>query len=93
MKNHELAKHIIDKCSDDQLTQNLLEFMTSADYISYCFNNELAAYGLKTYVSPDKYYVYIDNEGMSKVLSFFNGKEAQPVFTELTYTTYLIQTT
>lgn len=82
MSKHELATRIIDKCNNEQsLLPDLPEFITSADHISYCFNNELGAYGLKTYVSPDKRYVYIDDDGMSKVLSFFEAQEAQPVFT------------
>lgn len=82
MSKHELAKQVIDKCNNEQLLlSDLPEFVTSADHISYCFNIELGAYGLKTHVSPDKRFVYIDDQRMSKVLSFFKGQEAQPVFT------------
>ena len=82
MSKFEIAKQVIDKCNNDQLiSQSLPKFFTVADHISYCFNNELNAYGLKTYVSPDKSCVYIDNEGMSQVLSFFDDKTAQPFFT------------
>lgn len=42
---------------------------------------ELGAYGLKTYVVPDKISVYIDDEGMCKALDFFKGKIYQPVLT------------
>ena len=82
MSQSELIKYAIDKCSNDELiNQSLPEFATSADQISFCFNTELGAYGLKTHVSPDKRFVYIDSDGMSKVLSFFDGQEAQPVLT------------
>ena len=42
---------------------------------------ELGTYGLKTYGVPDKTSVYIDDEGMCKVLEFFKGQSYQPVLT------------
>lgn len=79
MSNPEIVKHVIDKCSNEELINGVIP--TSADHLSFYFNTELGAYGLKTHVSPDKRFIYIDEEGMSKVLSFFKGKEAQPMFT------------
>ena len=82
MNNTEIVKRVIDKCSTEELLKGgVPEFLTDAEQISYCFNTELGAYGLKTNVSPDKRFIYIDDEGMSKVLSFFKGKEAQPALT------------
>ena len=50
--------------------------------ISHCLNTELGAYGFKSYISPDKTAVFIDDEGMSKVMDFFKGKGYQPVLTD-----------
>ena len=44
-------------------------------------NQELDGYGIKTQVTPDKHTVFIDNNCMSQVLDFFEGKSAQPVIT------------
>lgn len=49
--------------------------------ISHCLNKELVAYGLKTRISPYKTAVFIDDEGMCKVLDFFKGKGYHPVLT------------
>jgi hypothetical protein len=46
-----------------------------------CLNTELGAYGFQSHVSPDKTSVFIDDEGMCKVLDFFKGKGYQPVLT------------
>lgn len=54
---------------------------TNAEIVSNCFNIELGAYGLKTYISPDKTAVFIDDEGMCKVLDFFQNKGYQAVIT------------
>lgn len=78
---------IIDICSDEQLklifepVVDLPDSYTRAELVAYCFNKELGSYGLKTYVSPDKTSVFIDDEGMCKVLDFFKGKAYQPVLT------------
>ncbi len=50
--------------------------------ISHCLNTELGAYEFKSYISPDKTAVFIDDEGMSKVMDFFKGKGYQPVLTD-----------
>ena len=82
MSNFEIVRRVIDKCSNEELINDVMpEFLTSADHLSFYFNTELGAYGLKTHISPDKRFIYIDDEGMCKVLSFFKGKEAQPIFT------------
>lgn len=82
MSNSEIVKRGIDKCSNEELINGVIsEFLTSEDQLSFWFNTELGAYGLKTHVSSNKRFIHIDDEGMSKVLSFFKGKEAQPIFT------------
>ena len=52
---------------------------TKAEMISHCLNHELGAYGVKTYTSPDKASVFIDDEAMCKVFDFFKGKGYQPL--------------
>ena len=82
MHNLELTKTIIDQCETDLLLDsNLLDSFTKVERISYCFNRELGAYGINTHVSPDRTSVYLDNQGMSQVLDFFEGKTFQPVLT------------
>ena len=82
MSNMEIAKVVIDKCSQQELMNpEILDSITKAQHISNCLNQELGAYGIKTLVSPDKNTVFIDNNGMSQVLNFFEGKSAQPVIT------------
>ena len=82
MNNLELTKLIIDHCESDLLLDpNIMDSLTKAERISYCLNRELGAYGINTQVSPDRASVYIDNQGMSQVLGFFEGKAFQPVLT------------
>lgn len=80
-----VAKSIIHMCSEHIVAPigNLLTYYTKAEAetISHCLNIELGAYGLKTYVSPDKISIFIDDEGMCKVLDFFKSKGYQPVLT------------
>ena len=78
----------MDTCSKPQLESvfapltDLPASCTKAEMISHCLNTELGAYGFKSYVSPDKTSVLINDEGMSKVINFFEGKGYQPVLTE-----------
>ena len=82
MTNIKIVKVVIDHCSKQKLMNpEILESITKAEHISKCLNQELGLYGIITKVSPDKNYVYVDNEGMSKVLNLFEGKSAQPVIT------------
>lgn len=88
MKSLTITESIVDVCSQQQLESvfaplaNLPITCTKAEMISHCLNVELGAYGLKTHISPDKTVVYIDDEGMSKVLDFFKNKGYQPVLTQ-----------
>jgi hypothetical protein len=81
--------NIIDQCSKEQLESifaslvDLPHGSTPAEMLSYCINKELAPYGFQTYTSPDKTMVLVNDEGMSKILNFLNGKEGfTPHFTE-----------
>ena len=71
----------MDKCSKSQLESvfapvaDLPASYTKAEMISHCLNRELGAYGFKSYTSPDKTTVLINDEGMCKVLDFFKGKD------------------
>ena len=83
MPNFEIARAVVDSCSKEELMNpELLESITNAQHTSNCLNRELGAYGIKTIVSPDQKAVYIDNEGMSQILHFFEGQTAQPVLTK-----------
>ena len=88
MSSLEKIDQIIDICSPQQLESvfasisDLPDLATKAEMISHCLNVELGAYGLKTYVSPDKTSVFINDDGMGKVLNFFQGKGYQPVLTQ-----------
>ena len=78
----------MDTCSKPQLESvfapltDLPASCTKAEMISHCLNTELGAYGFKSYISPDKTAVFIDDGGMCKVMDFFKGKGYQPVLTE-----------
>jgi hypothetical protein len=50
--------------------------------ISHCLNKELGAYGFKSYTSPDRTMVLINDETMSKVVDFFHGTGYKPYFTK-----------
>jgi len=84
----QIAENIVDICSKHQLESvfaplsDLSGSCTKAQMISHCLNTELGAYGLETYLSPDKTAVFINDEGMCKVLDFFKGKGYQPVLTQ-----------
>ena len=83
MGNYDIAKKVADQCAKEELlSPDLVGLISSAENISSCLNRELGAYGIVTSVSPDKKAVYIDNEGMSQILNFFEGKSVQPVLTE-----------
>lgn len=82
MSKYEIAKTVIDKCSNDIIDISLLEPITKAEHVSECLNRELSSYGLKTSVSPDKTSVFIDDQGMSQVINYFEGTGYQPVVTE-----------
>lgn len=81
MSNYEIAKIVVDQCSTQELMNPELVSITKAEQISGCLNRELGAYGVKSHVTPDKTSIFIDDQGMSKVLNFFEGKSAQPVVT------------
>jgi hypothetical protein len=82
MSKYEIAKTVIDKCSTDIIDISLLEPITKAERVSEYLNRELSAYGLNTFVSPDKTSVLIDDQGMSQVINYFEGTGYQPVVTE-----------
>ena len=78
MGNYDIARKVVDHCAkEDLLSSDLVDLISSAKNISSCLNRELGAYGIVTSVSPDQKAVYIDNEGMSQILNFFEGKSAQ----------------
>jgi len=87
MTQLKVVEGIIDACSESQLKSVfepitvLPDSCTKAEIVSHCLNTELGAYGLKTHVSLDKTSVFINDEGMCKVLDFFNGKGYQPILT------------
>lgn len=54
---------------------------TKAEQIVTCLNQELAAYGFKSYVSPDRSIVLLDDETMAKVFTFFKKDVTQPYLT------------
>ena len=59
MSNIEIAKVVLDKCSEQELLNpEILDSITKAQYISNCLNQELGAYGIKTIISPDKNTVF-----------------------------------
>ena len=78
----------MDTCSKSELESvfaplaDLPASCTKAEMISHCLDTELGAYGFKSYPSPDKTAVLINDEGMCKVMDFFKGKGYQPVLTE-----------
>lgn len=88
MNKLEIVEAVVDTCSKSQLESvfaplaDLPASCTKAEIISHCLNTELGAYGLKSYTSPDKTAVFINDEGMCKVIDFFKGKGYQPVLTE-----------
>jgi len=88
MTQLEIVETIVDTCSKSQLESvfapltDLPASCTKAEMISHCLNIELGAYGFKSYVSPDKTAIFINDEGMCKVMDFFDGKGYQPVLTE-----------
>ena len=88
MNKLEIVKAVVDTCSKSQLESvfaplaDLPASCTKAEMISHCLNTELGAYGLKTYTSPDKTAIFINDEGMCKVIDFFKGKGYQPILTE-----------
>lgn len=79
---YEVAKLFIDSCNTDVIDISLLEPISKAQHVSECLNRELSAFGLNTYMSPDKTSVLIDDEGMSTVINYFEGTGFQPVVTE-----------
>ena len=82
MSKYEIARNVIDKCSTDIIDMSLLESIVKAEHVSECLNRELSAYGLNTFVSPDKTSVVIDDQGMTQVINYFEGTGYQPVVTE-----------
>ena len=88
MNKLEIIEAVVDTCSKSQLESvfaplaDLPASCTKAEMISHCLNTELGAYGFKSYITPDKTAVFIDDGGMCKVMDFFKGKGYQPVLTE-----------
>jgi hypothetical protein len=78
---------VLDKCAPDYLQGlfdpiiNLPADSTKAEQIIACLNHELAAYGFKSYASPDRSAILVDDDTMSKVFTFFNNEIAQPPLT------------
>ncbi len=61
MSNFKIAKIVVDQCSTQELINPELLSLTKAEQISGCLNRELGAYGVKTYVTPDKTSIFIDD--------------------------------
>lgn len=87
MTQLEIVNYIIDICSKEKLETVLAPVtdlpgdFTKAEIVSHCLNKQLGAYGVKNYITPDKTAVYINDDGICKVLNFFHGKGYQPVLT------------
>jgi len=79
-KQLEFYQSVIDICSETAVDA-IGEGLTKAELVSQCFNQELGAYGIITQVSPDKSVIFLDDNGMSKVLDYFKGTGYQPVLT------------
>jgi hypothetical protein len=83
-----IVSDILDHCSKEHLHSvfasltDLPSTSTKAEMISYCLNHELGAYGFKSYPSPDKSMVLINDETMWKIVDFLNQKGFTPHFTE-----------
>jgi len=82
MSKYQIAKAVIDNCNTDVVDISLLEPISKAQHVSECLNREFSAYGLNTYVSPDKTSVLIDDQRMSTVINYFEGTGFQPIVTE-----------
>lgn len=88
MNELELIEAAVDTCSKSHLESvfaplaDLPGSCTKAEMISHCLNTELGAYGFKSYTSPDKTAVFINDEGMCAVTDFFKNKGYQPVLTQ-----------
>lgn len=88
MTQLEIIEAVVNTCSKSQLENvfapiaDLPSSCTKAEMISHCLNTELGGYGFKSYVSPDKTAVFIDDAGMCKVADFFKGTGFQPILTE-----------
>jgi predicted Zn-dependent peptidase len=82
MSKYEIAKTVIDKCNTDIIDMSLLEPITKEEHVSECLNREFSSYGLNIFVSLDKTSVFIDDQGMSQVINYFEGTVYQPVVTE-----------
>jgi hypothetical protein len=83
-----IVQDTIEQCSKEQLQSvfapiaDLPNTSTKAEMISHCLNKELGAYGFKSYTSPDRSMVLINDETMSKVVDFFHGTGYKPYFTK-----------
>jgi len=82
-----LISQTIDQCSKEQLQSifsslaDLPVSSTKAEKINHCLNPELGAYGFKSYTSPDKTMVLVNDETVCKVIDFLDKKGYQPYFT------------
>ncbi|MGL4758949.1 MAG: hypothetical protein ACRCXZ_06420 [Patescibacteria group bacterium] len=83
-----LLTNIVEECSKEHLQSvfspilNLPDTSTKAEMISHCLNTELGAYGFKSYPSPDKTMVLVNDETMCHIADFFHGKGFIPVLTK-----------
>lgn len=72
----EVISNIRDKCSKSQFENiftplsDLPSSSTKTEMISHCLNIELGAYGFKSYISPDRIMVLLNDEGICKVIDF-----------------------
>jgi hypothetical protein len=84
----QILNEILEECSKEHLDSvfspivELPSTSTKAEMISHCINKELANYGFKTYTSPDKTMVLVNDEAMCKVADFLNQKGFTPFFTK-----------
>lgn len=87
-KEVSVIKEIIDTCSSDYVKDlfnplvTLPADSTKAEIISSCLNNELAAYGFKSYISPDRSTILVDDKTVSRIFTFFRQESATPYITD-----------
>ncbi len=82
-KKLQVISDVMGQCSEtqiDYLFSKVAELPTTAEktkMISECLNRELGAYGFKTFVSPDKTMVFVDDNSISKIIDFLEYPGSQ----------------
>ncbi|MGL4759093.1 MAG: hypothetical protein ACRCXZ_07165 [Patescibacteria group bacterium] len=83
-----ILTNIVEECSKEHFQSvfsPLLDLPTTsskAEMISHCLNKELGAYGFKSYASPDKTMVLVNDETMSHIADFLHGRGFIPIVTK-----------